>query len=109
MTDKYILISYKRNRGTATANCNMTSGGVINAPTMSNIKYAYLRVFRTNCGVKIRRLVRNIIITGSSNKSAKGRVSLVMILKYLSTVNNSLNITAFTYSKNGNINLINTK
>src|SRR5699024_9304468 len=108
-TDKYILISYKRNRGTATANCNMTSGGVINAPTMSKIKYASLRVVRKSCGVTILRLVNNIIMTGTANKSAKGNVSLIRNLKYLSTVNNSLNIPSFNDSKNGNINLINTK
>src|SRR5699024_7702151 len=109
MTDKYILISYKRNRGTATANCNMTSGGVINAPTMSKIKYAYLRVFRKNCGVKIPRLAKKIIITGISNKSSTVIVSQIKYIKYLSTVNNSLNIPSFNDSKNGNINLINTK
>src|SRR5699024_3180659 len=109
MTNNYILISYKRNKRTATANCNMTSGGVINAPTMSKIKNAYLRDIRKNYGVKIPRLVKNIIITGISNKSARGSVSLISNLKYLSTVNNSLNIPSFNDSKNGNINLINTK
>src|SRR5699024_3270441 len=108
MTDKYILISYKRNRGTATANCNMTSGGVINAPTMSKIKYAYLRVFRKNCGVKIPRLVKNIIITVITNKSTKGSNILLRNLKYTLNVNNSMKITSCNNSKKGNIKLINT-
>src|SRR5699024_12875863 len=103
MTYMYIVISYKRNRGTATANCNMTSGGVINAPTISKIKYAYLRVFRKNCGGKIPRLVKNIIITGISIKSAKGSMSLVRYLKYLYTVHNTFNIASLHDSKNRSI------
>src|SRR5699024_414079 len=105
--DKKILISYNRNNGIATTSCNITSGGVTNAPTISNMKYAYFLILRRKCGVIIPKLVKNIIIIGSSNKLANGNVTLSKNRKYISTVNSSLNIPSFNDNKNGKISLIN--
>src|SRR5699024_477619 len=109
MADKYILISYKRNNGTATTTCNTTSGGVTRAPTISKIKYAYFLIFLKNCGVTIPKLVRNITIIGISNNIANGSTTLNINLKYLYTVNNSLNIPSFNESKKDSNRRINTK
>src|SRR5690625_173233 len=97
------------NKGIATSTCKTTSGGVTKAPTINKIKYAYFLIFRKNVGVKIPKLVKNIMIIGISNKIANGMVTLNKNLKYFSTVNNSLNIPSFKFNKNGKINLINMK
>src|SRR5699024_247166 len=93
----------------ATVSCKMISGGVTNAPTMSKIKYAYFLVLRKKSGVKIPKLVKNMIIIGISNKSANGITNRDINLKYRSTVNNSLKAPSFKDNKNGKINLINIK
>src|SRR5690625_6939878 len=57
----------------------------------------------------IPKLVKNIATIGISNRTAKGNVTLSKNLKYLSTVNISLNIPSFKESKNGSISLMKMK
>src|SRR5699024_4317052 len=53
------------------------------------------------------KLVKNIETIGISNISANGIITLNINLKYLSTVNNSLNMPSFNDNKNGTIKLVN--
>src|SRR5699024_10537270 len=69
----------------------------------------YFLVLRKKSGVKIPKLVKNIIIIGISNKSANGITNRDINLKYRSTVNNSLKAPSFKDNKNGKINSINIK
>src|SRR5699024_12336575 len=88
------------NKGKARISCRSISGGVINAPTISNIKSAYFLIFLKVIAFIIPKLVKNIETIGISKISAKGMITLNINLKYLSTVNNSLNIPSFNDNKN---------
>src|SRR5699024_9191809 len=70
---------------------------------------AYFLIFLKVIAFIIPKLVKNIETIGISKISAKGMITLNINLKYLSTVNNSLNIPSFNDNKNGTINLINKK
>src|SRR5699024_12701199 len=69
----------------------------------------YFLIFLKVIAFIIPKLVKNIETIGISKISAKGMITLNINLKYLSTVNNSINIPSFNDNKNRTINRIKKK
>src|SRR5690625_6427954 len=76
---------------------------LIYTPKIINIKKENILNFHKVIAFIIPKLVKNIETIGISKISAKGMITLNINLKYLSTVNNSLNIPSFNDNKNGTI------
>src|SRR5690625_245199 len=98
-----MLISYKMISGIITTNCTIKSGGESIVPIITKIKYAYFLVFLKKRGVTKFKLVKNIIISGSSKNTANGMVILKIKRKYFSTVKIVSNIPLFKDRTNGRI------